>query len=373
MKTQAITRLILALSLWMFVMGEVQAKYEWIDDAALCDWAKIKKTRSYVFEVGKRGIACEGVADTNVGQLEQGHNDVFIATKNGLEGYHDILNDTDAGSIYLSGDLYLPRKCTATQKYPAVIIQHGSGSPNSDWYPRLAKALNAEKIIALVPNSHSARGIQGTSSDQTQLSKAGRLYDTFAAFRLLQDLPCVDPDRVGLTGYSFGGTISIDSVESTMASKLGNGHIYKATLPVYPDCQSSFETTKPTNTKVHMLLGGADDYTPASYCLDRISRMQDAGWDVTTTVYEGAHHGFISSNPPRQYNGWTFKDCGVGVITDEGYEVSEKYGVNTKDGWAKAVETLVKECAKQGITYGGSWELSNRTLKDTVDYFKSNL
>ena len=373
MKLTIMTKAILASTIWLFLIGGAQAKYEWMDDTALCDWAKQKKSRGYVFELNKRGVECDGVGDLDVGQLEEGHNDVFIVTKSGLEGYHDILSNRDAKSIYLGADLYLSRKCNATRKYPAVIIQHGSGSPNSDWYPRLAKALAANNIIALVPDSHTARGILGTSTDQSQLSKAARLYDTFAAFRLLQELPCVDADRVGLTGYSFGGTISIDSVETVLASKLGNGYSYKATLPVYPDCQSSFENTKPTNTKVHMLLGGADDYTPASYCLDRMPRMQSAGWDVTTTVYEGAHHGFISSNLPRKFDGWTFKGCGVGVITDEGYEKSDTYGVSTKDGWASVVETLVKECATNGITYGGNRELSNTVMSYTLDYFKSNL
>ncbi len=36
----------------------------------------------------------------------------------------------------------------------------------------------------------------------------------FLLLRFLRSLSCVDPRRVGITGYSFGGIIALDSVEN---------------------------------------------------------------------------------------------------------------------------------------------------------------
>ncbi|MDJ0686465.1 MAG: dienelactone hydrolase family protein [Alphaproteobacteria bacterium] len=304
----------------------------------------------------------------------QGGGDaVRIPTGDGITGYHEILAGKEPRPFEITARVFAPAECDGAG-LPAVIIQHGSGNPNVDWYPRLARALKEEGIVAIVPNSHSPRGIRETGTNQAQLSKANRVYDTFSVFRYVQTHPCVDPERIGLTGYSFGGVISIDSVESALADRLGGGRVYKATLPVYPSCQGIFEVTRPTNTKVHMLLGEADDYTPASYCLDSIDARRASGWDIEATVFEGAHHGFNRTFPVRRLpNNWAFGDCGVFLIGEDGYEVSVEHGASTEFGWTAFANTLVERCARRGPSFGGSPALSQKTLDFTVAYFKENL
>lgn len=304
---------------------------------------------------------------------QDGSEGIRVASGDGISGYNDIFAGKEPRPIEITARLYTPAECV-DGKLPAVIIQHGSGSPNVDWYRRLPKALNENGVVAIVPDSFSARGIGGTGTDQTRLSKANRIYDTFAVFRYLQTHPCVDPDRIGLTGYSFGGIVAIDSVESALADRLGGGHVYKATLPVYPSCQATFKETSPTKTKVHMLLGAADNYTPASYCLDSIEKRRSKGWNISATVYEGAHHGFnLEISERRLPNHWTFGSCGSLFIDENGYEVSPEYGTSTELGWDAYVRTLAERCGRRGVTFGGSPSLSEKTLDFTVSYFKENL
>ena len=304
--------------------------------------------------------------------LKEGVNNVIIRSGDGLVGYQDIIAGKTPTEIDITAKLYLPNKCEG-KKYPAVIIQHGSGSPNYEFYKNTALALNRRGIVALVPNSFSARGISSTGKDQSQLSKATRIYDSFSAFRYLQSLSCVDAKRVGITGYSFGGIISIDSVETALAEKLGNGHVYKATLPVYPSCQATFITTDPTNTHVHILAGEKDDYTPASYCVDFAKVKKTNGWNIDITILENAHHGFNNAGKPQRLESWTFGGCGKLYIDDDGYEFSKKYKVSTRDGWKKYARTMAKSCGKKGVTVGGSKELAQKTIAFTVDFFSSNL
>ena len=296
-------------------------------------------------------------------KYQKGINKVKFISGDKLQSYNDIVINKKPSKIKLDGKLYLPSKCL-NKKMPAVIIQHGSGSSKHPFYSQIAKALNAKGIVAFVPDLYSARGIKtSTGSNQGLLSKATRLYDSFAAFRFLRGLKCIDPNKVGITGYSFGGIIALNSVENILASKLGDGFAYKASLPVYPSCQAVFENTNPTKTKVHILAGSLDDFTPASYCIDMVKSKKFNKWDINITVLDGAHHGFnLIGGTKRIKKSWTFKACGKILIDNEGYELSNKFNISTKYGWKKYVKTLVKKCGKQGVTVGGEVKFLKKTI-----------
>lgn len=298
---------------------------------------------------------------------------VDIPSGNGLQGYQDIIAGKQPTPFTITGQLFTPGECTADKKLPAVIVQHGSGMPTKEWYTTLPKELNKAGIVALVPDGHTPRGITGTGKNQARLSKADRIYDTFSAFNYLETVPCVDIDRVGVTGYSFGGIIAMDSVETVLAEKLGKGKVYKASMPVYPSCQATFGNTKSTNTVVRVLVGEKDDYTPAKYCLDSVKVKQTKGWNIDVTVLKGAHHGFISTKGAKPAKSWTFGDCGPLNIDDKGYETSVKHGFSTKDGWKNFIKKAVKTCARKGVTVGGTKETSQTTLNYTVKFFMETL
>ena len=292
---------------------------------------------------------------------------------NGINSYADIFQGKEFEPQKLTSTLNLPSVCNSGAKVPAVIIQHGSGRPRHSWYEELPERLNKAGIAALVANSYSERGITGTGGDQTQLSKANRVYDTFAAFRALHKVPCIDPKRIGVTGYSFGGIISRDMVESSLAKRLGGGQVLKASVPVYPSCQARWERTQPTKTKVHFLLAGRDDYTPARYCLERIPELKKLGWDVSYTVYPKAHHAFIADYTERYWSrGWTFRDCGILFITPEGHE--EHLLGGTKDlSWREYITVLARSCGRRGVTIGRNDDAREKAMNFTVRYFKENL
>ncbi len=295
----------------------------------------------------------------------------------GVDSYADILRGKSFASTTLTARLTLPSKCAEPDhKVPAVIIQHGSGAPRHRWYEQLSNVLAEAGIAALVPDSYSARGIGSTASDQTQLSKANRVYDAFAAFRALAKVPCIDLDRIGITGYSFGGIVSRDVVESELAERLGAGHAFKASLPVYPSCQSQWDVSRPTNTRVHFLLAELDDYTPASYCLEHIPELRASGWNVSHSVLTGAHHGFISEDSPHRYQkAWTFKDCGVVRVTTEGYEISDQLNLDVGKTmtWVEYIRATAKACGKRGVTLGANRKTRESAMQFTMNFFLENL
>tara|TARA_Y100001935_G_C17255260_1_gene483269 strand:- start:91 stop:1311 length:1221 start_codon:yes stop_codon:yes gene_type:complete len=317
-------------------------------------------------------LLCLLFVSTGLSQnLKKGKNEVFIATGDGLDGYEDILAKKPVTPRNISAKLYLPSTCNK-KKFPAVIIQHGLGGPTTPWFSRLAQNLNNNGFIAIVPDSLSSRGIGFRRS--MLLSRANRLYDVFATFRFLQKLPCVEKSRIGITGYSFGGSIALDVAESVLAKQLGNGYAFKASLPVYPLCNAHFLKTRSTNTAVHILAGELDDWTPATQCRQVVKKKKAGNWNIKISVFKGAHHGFTHDFPPtKKMDRWHFKECGFNTINERGVETNKKFGMSTEMGWRKMVMTGLRSCARKGVTIGGSPELVNRTLNFTVRFFNQNL
>ena len=317
-------------------------------------------------------LICLIFVSTGLSQnLKKGKNEVFIATGDGLDGYENILAKKPVKPRNISAKLYLPSTCNK-KKFPAVIIQHGLGGPTTPWFSMLAQNLNNNGFIAIVPDSLSSRGIGFSRS--MLLSRANRLYDVFATFRFLQKLPCVEKSRIGITGYSFGGSIALDVAESVLAKQLGNGYAFKASLPVYPLCNAHFLKTRSTNTAVHILAGELDDWTPATQCKQVVKKKKAGNWNIKISVFKGAHHGFTHDFPPvKKMDRWHFKECGFNTINERGVETNKKFGMSTEMGWRKMVMTGLKSCARKGVTIGGSPELVNRTLNFTIRFFNQNL
>lgn len=293
---------------------------------------------------------------------------------NGIKSFTDIFSGNPLNPHTLKSRLYLPGSCADGGRVPAVIIQHGSGAPRHRWYPELARALNQKGIAALVANSYSTRGILSTSGDQRRLSAANRTYDAFAAFRALHGIPCIDPDRIGITGYSFGGLVSLLAVETAFAERLGAGRVFKAGLPVYPYCLMRMEKTRPTNTKVHYLLAALDDYTPARDCLDSIPQLKAAGWDIDFTVYPGAHHGFIADTfYGRSPDNETYNKCGAFLIKENGHSFLPSLGASSEGGWDAFVRAVRTHCMERGTTSGRHEKSRALAMDFTVKFFSENL
>ncbi len=112
----------------------------------------------------------------------------------------------DDPDIVLEGIIEIPTVGVAS--FPAVAVCHPDPlmggtmlSPVVEWVCRHL----AEAGIATL--RFNFRGI-GESTGEFGGGQTGR-EDAKTAFRLLQEWPDVDPEKVGMAGYSFGGTMAL--------------------------------------------------------------------------------------------------------------------------------------------------------------------
>lgn len=113
-----------------------------------------------------------------------------------------------AGELGTLRGFWHPPHGTAGKPAPAVILLHGlTGSQTSDGFimVHLARRLVAAGIGALRVDFYGSGDSDGDFTEMTiltELSDARRIFD-FAAAQ-----PGIDPKRVGVLGFSFGGAVT---------------------------------------------------------------------------------------------------------------------------------------------------------------------
>jgi dienelactone hydrolase len=183
---------------------------------------------------------------------------------------------------------------------PALVLLHGcSGvfgrAPRlAARYTEMASRLAALGVQALVVDSLTPRGERELCTQRVgerRTTQQQRRRDALGAVQWLADQPGVDRTRIGLLGWSNGGSTVLS------ASNLAHPEVARAAVKpslavaYYPGCATERERGYEPAAPLLLLLGQADDWTPAAPCKELASAARGEPrpqW----VAYEGAHHGF---------------------------------------------------------------------------------
>jgi dienelactone hydrolase len=189
--------------------------------------------------------------------------------------------------------------------FPAVIGLHGCGglyasdgtlsARHADWAERLA----ALGFIVLLPDSFGSRGIgsQCNTSDRVARASSERVSDAIAARAYLQSRSDVKPRAVSLLGWSNGGSTVLFAVQKGEEPPGGGADFAKA-VAFYPGCRSPAERGWHARLPLMILIGAADDWTPAAPCEALAASAKAVGEPVSIIIYPGAYHDFDYPNLP---------------------------------------------------------------------------
>jgi dienelactone hydrolase len=274
----------------------------------------------------------------------------------------------------ISGELNLP---PGDGPFPAVILYHGHYHPEDlePWFNELVPRLLEANIATFVLDSFTGRKITNTTYFEARLSRAARLTDAFQALNMLARLDEIDENRIGISGYSVGGTTAMLAADVRMnETSLAKGRSFAAILPVYPSCQVRFRNSELTSATILMLLAGDDDYSPSAFCEEFIEEMSEAGFDVQMQKYDNIQHGWINEKDSTDCEDcMTFKDCGRMYIEENGHESALAGEVTTLFGWQDYIETVYRDCGRIGVIFRSSQEARRKTLTTTVQFFSDTL
>lgn len=318
-----------------------------------------------------------------------------------------IINGSYVNSpVEVSGKLILPKE---GKNLPVVVTVHSSGGPSEftditqSWRNDFKNQLLKNNIGIFEIDNFTSRGTKETASNQGKVSiNAGEL-DALVAYKILDKHPRVNAKKLGITGLSRGGNAANMAVEKKFSDViLGEENYYQASLPMASDCFNvAFDKPTPTPAKILFLLGGADDYTLAKFCVAYAEKMKKAGGNVEVIVKEGWHHDFYNDAPASNCSNCVhFNKCEIyapqgWVMNDEGFihekqtdifkeafkmdlekwrkkfeKASTKPGASNKL-YRKLYTKMYKKCGERGTTNGG--DRGKETVEIAVPFFVNAL
>jgi dienelactone hydrolase len=180
--------------------------------------------------------------------------------------------------------------------FPAVVQLHGCAGVEATSY-RWARWFADHGYVALVVDSFTTRATRPdckSAPDEPPITT--RLDDAFGGHRYLQSLPFVRADRIASVGWSQGAVYALAVINGPSLDRARKRGVsipdpgFSAAIGFYPDCHSLIaeQVIRP----LLVLIGSADDWTPAVKCEQMAIAMRSRGADVTLVVYPGAYHYF---------------------------------------------------------------------------------
>jgi len=213
-------------------------------------------------------------------------------------------------------------------------------------------------------DSFTPRNIRSTATDQSQLPTAANVADALAALRLLATHPRIDPNRIGVIGFSKGGQAALyTELEPFRRAVIEGDRHFAAHVALYPYCNDWYMSERITRGPMLLLLGGRDDYTPPEPCRGYAEWFKSTGADTTVIVYPDAYHDFDSYRPPKVERALvTGRNCQMAVDLDHS---TVKLRSTGEDITASA-SRYGRECLSRGATAGGDAEARRRAPEDVA-------
>lgn len=176
-----------------------------------------------------------------------------------------------------------------------------------------------------------------------KVTQANRRLDAWAGLAWLAAQPGVDAARLGLIGWSNGGSTVLAALQADRFAARPSGVPLPAfAVAYYPGCLDISRTRQGPAAPLLLQLGQEDDWTPPQPCqawAEEVSRAAPSAWaPIDVVSYPGAYHGFDGEAPLRLR-----RDVPNGVNRGQGVHVggdplARRLSLERLDAWLARFE-----------------------------------
>jgi len=197
------------------------------------------------------------------------------------------------GGVSVAATYYRPR---GPGPFPAVVLLHGCAGV-LDKHRAWTRTFVGWGYAVLIVDSFSSRGIERlceSPDEDWQRFNDIRPADAVAGLAYLAALPEVDAERVGLIGWSYGGTIVLEVLDEPAGDERAG---FRAGIAFYPSCWQ-FQRNHPGAemfsfaAPLMILHGAADDWTLPQHCESVVARAANSRHPVSMQQFPEALHDF---------------------------------------------------------------------------------
>jgi dipeptidyl aminopeptidase/acylaminoacyl peptidase len=228
-----------------------------------------------------------------------------------------------SGKFHVQGWLMLPKDYDPAKKYPLIVEVHGgpASAVVAHWTAGGSLSVSAFSALGYFILQPNPRGSYGQGEEFTQANRKdfgyGDLQDILAGVDTVEAKYPIDPNRVGLTGWSYGGFMTMFAVTQTQRFKAavagagisnwqsyyGENSIDQWMIPyfgasVYDDPavyakSSAIDFIKQANTPTLVVVGDRDGECPAPQSYEFWHALRDRHVPSQLVIYPNEGHGFV--------------------------------------------------------------------------------
>lgn len=269
--------------------------------------------------------------------------------------------------VWVPAQLLLP--ANNGKKVPAMVIMHGIGglynsSGQKRAYWEYAEMLAENGVAAILVDSHGARGYGVTNMlASSAVSVYSFAADAFAAADLLRTHSLIDPNQIGIMGFSKGGMTTLLATDQRFTNSLSaTKSKFNLHIPIYPGCGNFPEKLQPSMSPVHMLLGEKDNYAGITGCFEIEEKLKASNTPVHVTIYKGAVHSWDESFRMTRTDDLSGEDCRWILKDGGGVWGGDNKPLNT----GEEGQAYFKSCTKKAEIYIGRVEPANTEGRKAV-------
>jgi carboxymethylenebutenolidase len=218
------------------------------------------------------------------------------------------------------GYLFSPPKSDG--KHPAIVMLHGrSGAYSSLAHGKYDASTLSKRhkmwgriwaehgYTALMVDDFGPLGHPGgfgRGSYKARPEAVDEVYrrplHAYGALAWLRTRPDIDPDRIGLMGWSNGGSATLAAMANDNPADL-TAHGFRAAVALYPGCGLKHRFRAKgymPYAPVMVLIGTADEEVSPEQCRSLATRSSGNGGRIALVLYKDATHDFDSPTRSRQ-------------------------------------------------------------------------
>lgn len=278
--------------------------------------------------VAQLRMAFDQPLEVTVFDIKEAHDSLASRHNAGLLSDHEPVGwerfSVEQGGLTTESWLLKPPGFDPTRRYPVIIDIHGG--PNSFHASRFRpndQLLASNGFVVVLPNPRGSTSFGRHFSVQVLGDRGGEDYkDLMAVADYVEKLPYVDPERIAIFGYSYGGFMTAWMLGQTnrfkacvcgapsvdLESQFGTsdiGYIYDRTQyrarpwgkPEWFYEHSPVNFTNKATTPTMLVSGEADMRCPTSQAEQLFVSLKNAGCEVEFVRYPNSSHGFSSAGP----------------------------------------------------------------------------
>ncbi len=306
--------------------------------------------------------------DLSVGRQGQ----IGYPSQDPFEIHHILTAMEKAPAQEVFGWLIFPEH--AAERGPCIVCCHGSMGWRGHHQEHMVRWLEMGIAVFRV-HSFDARNVKSIVADQMAVTHAMLLTDAYRALTMLATHPRIDAGRIGLSGWSLGGTVALYGAWSPIAEALApGGERFAAHLPVYPAAHLRPEESRWTGAPIRVLHGTDDDYTPVRFVQELAGELGPHGVEIEICAYPGSHHSFDSIEPLT----WIPDAVRLGHSTTTIDRNGNMFVVSPSGKRHELNEPTQRlagftAAGNVGAHIGGNWEARRRAFADAEDFWKATL